>query len=179
MDSTLISWILLCVVMICGSDFWQNHFADALRCNYCFNADLKSDCMYSAQECNYGQVCVIDSTNLTYVIGAKRAIKKTVWQYKMGCAPTITCRDGVSYGPGPYGYSKIYRKCCCSDLCMEPDGVGKGKFSDCPNAFDNVTDSAAPHWNSPALHESQLGALIGGLYYLLYSWCLSSQVSCK
>ena len=167
MDISHITWILWYIVALLCSDLWPYHLAEALKCNYCFNADLKRDCMYSTQDCVFGQVCAIDSTELTYTIGAKRNIEKTVMQYKMGCAATITCRDGVSYGPGPYGYSKIHRKCCCSDLCIEADGTGKGIFTDCPNAFDNVTLSSAAAPLRTLL--GYLGAVISGLYYILYS----------
>ncbi len=173
MDATYVGWILLTLFALFGSDLWQYHFTEALRCNYCFNADLKEDCMYSSQECKQGQVCAIDSTNLTYIIGAKRDTEKTVWQYKMGCTATITCRDGVSYGPGPYGYAKTYRKCCCSDLCIEPDGVGLGNFQDCENALDNVTSSATSYRKSPAFHQGYLGALLSGLYFVHLSWSLN------
>ena len=180
MDFTHITWILWYIMVLLCSDLWPYHLVEALKCNYCFNADLKRDCMYSTQECVYGQVCAIDSTELTYTIGTKREVEKTVMQYKMGCAATITCRDGVSYGPGPYGYSKIYRKCCCSDLCIYADGVGKGVYTDCPNAFDNITlSAAAPPQSSFTFHKGYLGALFSGLYYiLLHSWpCNVSFVS--
>ncbi len=84
-------------------------------------------------------------------------------QYRMGCAATITCRDGVSYGPGPYGYSTTFRQCCCSDLCIEPDGVGKGRYDHCPNAFDNVTDVAVALWKHSYSTQN-------GFYCALFSW---------
>ena len=112
---------------------------------------------------------VKDATRLIYTIGTYRDHKKTVWQYKMGCAPTITCRDGVSYGPGPYGYTKIYRQCCCSDLCIEPDGVGKGRYDHCPNAFDNITNRASSSLEYPSRSTSYGYLCIAGVYYFYYS----------
>ena len=170
MDVMNVSWILWYFLILLCSDLWPYHLVQALKCNYCFNADEKRDCMYSTQDCVFGQVCAIDTIELTYTIGAKRDTEKTVKQYKMGCAATITCKDDVTYGPGPYGYSKIYRKCCCSDLCIRPDGVGRGMYEHCPNAFDNQTSAVAPLRTSFTFQESYFGALLSGLYYILCTW---------
>ncbi len=165
-----ISWITVGLLFVL--DDFKSHYllVEALRCNYCFNADLERDCLYSSQECVYGQVCAKDATELTYTIGPDRMQQKTVWQYRMGCAATITCKDGVTFGPGPYGYSRVYRQCCCSDLCTEPDGVGKERYDHCPNAFDNVTDVAVSLWkHSYSTHNGVYSALFSWIYFFLYS----------
>ncbi len=50
----------------------QDFLVEALICNYCFNADLEKDCLYSSQECVYGQVCAKDTTELTYSLHRKK-----------------------------------------------------------------------------------------------------------
>ena len=74
--------------------------------------------------------------------------RREVQSYEMGCDYGYLCHDGVRYGPGPFGYTRIYRKCCCSDKCREADGVGSGLISQCVHAqynesmlFDNGSDS--------------------------------------
>ncbi len=161
-------WMIIRILLV------LDKIVEGLECNYCFNADLVQDCYYTSQECIFGEVCALDSTELTYTIGADRRRTKTVWQYKMGCASTITCRDGASYGPGPYGYSKIHRQCCCTDLCTEPDGVGKGRYDHCPNAFDNQTDSSSAilSWrveSSNIFHRGYFSAFLTWIYYVTYS----------
>ncbi len=173
MDYLHISYWSIGVFVIILDDLnYFKYLAEGLKCNYCFNADIVQDCYYTSQVCKFGEVCALDSTELTYTIGAARSKTKTVWQYKMGCAPTITCRDGASYGPGPYGYSKIHRQCCCSDLCSEPDGVGQGHYQNCPNAFDNQTSSSAASFltlkSSNVIHTGYYSAFISWIYYITY-----------
>ncbi len=166
MDNLHISYWSLTLLILILDDF--NHFkylAEGLKCNYCFNADLVQDCHYTSVECRLGEVCVLDSAELTYTIGAKRNQNKTVWQYKMGCLTTISCKDGASYGPGPYGYITVDRKCCCSDLCTEPDGVGKERYDHCPNAFDNITNVASSLMDYPSA-----SANYASIYTLLVSF---------
>lgn len=57
----------------------------------------------------------------------------------MGCHHYSMCRDHDSHGPGPYGYANMQMVCCCSDLCEQPDGVGKGDYDHCPLVWDNYT----------------------------------------
>ncbi len=162
-----ISWTTIILVLLLDLLKPSCVLVTGLVCNYCFNADVERDCLYTSQACVNGEVCAKDATRLTYTIGTFRDHEKTVWQYKMGCAPTITCRDGVSYGPGPYGYTKIYRQCCCSDLCIEPDGVGKGRYDHCPNAFDNITNGATSNleYKLPLLHAGNLKMFLAGVYF--------------
>ena len=110
----------------------------ALQCNYCYNADKMEDCFYSKRTCESKQICFVDTSKVTYSAGTAK--ERTAYMYKMGCAYSSLCKDGISYGPGPHGYSRIVRQCCCTEKCTKGDGSGKGKYDICPWAMPNATD---------------------------------------
>lgn len=109
----------------------------SLLCNQCFNADKPVDCKRTGKLCRPGQICFVDANAIKYEEGSVR--ERTLFMYKMGCAHASICKDGVSYGPGPYGYSRIVRSCCCTDKCSEPDGSGKGIYDKCHISTYNTT----------------------------------------
>ena len=55
----------------------------------------------------------------------------------MGCEVAYLCRDGITYGPGPFGYSTKKRECCCHDNCLKADGTGNENI-------ENI-DKECPH----------------------------------
>ena len=116
-------------------------FASGLLCNLCYNADKVVDCMRATQQCAPDETCFRDSMVITY--DGANDVEHTVWMYKMGCTFTAICRDGVSYGPGPYGYSRIIRFCCCTDRCNEPDSSGKGHYQNCSPGVINSSINGA------------------------------------
>ena len=142
MINCLYWYLVVLVLVLLYCDLPHCPLTEALQCYYCYQADIQEDCFWNIQNCKKGQVCAVDTTKLIYTTGIKRDSKKTVLQYKMGCVDTIVCKDGSSYGPGPYGYAWIYRECCCSNKCTKPDGTGKGDYRNCPNAFRNSTGSS-------------------------------------
>lgn len=119
-------------------EFPAKSAARRITCNYCYNADKMDDCFYSQRKCEHKQICFVDTSKVTFASGTDQ--ERTSYMYKMGCAYSSICKDGVSYGPGPNGYSRIVRQCCCSPRCTEGDGSGKGKYDLCPWAMPNATD---------------------------------------
>merc|ERR1712018_1012769 len=117
------------------------NYVGGLQCNRCHNANMVVDCQRAVETCQPGQACYRDSTQTTYETSDRKSV--TVWMYKMGCTFTPICRDGISYGPGPYGYSRIIRFCCCTDRCNAPDGTGIGVYTNCSSAVVNGTISDA------------------------------------
>ena len=144
----LLGWILL--------SGWLPKPALAIICNYCYNADSIADCLLTSRKCESTQVCFVDTSKVTYDSAGKNP--RTVKMFKMGCAYSSLCKDGVSYGPGPYGYSRIVRQCCCTDRCTQGDGSGQGSYEKCPWAVPNATpvpnngrasqklDDSLDHW---------------------------------
>ena len=139
-----------------------------ILCNYCFNADRVEDCTRSARRCQPGDVCFIDESKITYNPSGMQNEKsqRTVYMFKMGCTFHGMCKDGISYGPGPLGYSNIKRQCCCSDRCLKTDGVGDGNYEHCSSPVANltITDDA---WSlRPSLTASLLIAVWTTSLYL-------------
>ena len=109
-----------------------------LVCNYCYQADLKEDCHLNVIHCQAEHVCSVETSVIYYGRQREDETKKYM-MYKMGCEHYSLCRDRVSSGVGPYGYSVDTNICCCSHRCEEPDGVGKGNIDHCPMLWDNYT----------------------------------------
>lgn len=63
--------------------------------------------------------------------------------YRMGCTDAYLCRDRVTYGPGPFGYTRNNRQCCCTSHCTEADGVGiEVNDPNCPHDREEFRSSA-------------------------------------
>ena len=115
-----------------------------IECNYCFNADRRKDYYLATVRCNIGEVCFVDSGVITYADKTKKVHQLP--SFEMGCYYGYLCADGVRYGPGPFGYTRIERQCCCSDRCVQADGVGKGVIHNCVHAqFNESTISAGSY----------------------------------
>ena len=109
-----------------------------LVCNYCYQADIKEDCHLNVINCQPEHVCSVETSLVTYE--GKGHKEQKYRMYKMGCEHYSLCRDRVSSGVGPYGYSVVTKICCCSQRCEDPDGVGKGVLDHCPMLWSNFTE---------------------------------------
>ena len=87
------------------------------------------------------QVCAIDTGDVHYT--DKYKTTQHFETFEMGCEVAYLCRDGVTYGPGPFGYSRKKRECCCSDKCLIADGTGSGDADHCPHS-DAAFKALAP-----------------------------------
>ena len=108
-----------------------------LVCNYCYQTNLREDCHINVIHCQPGHVCSVETSMVTY---KGKGYKKKYRMYRMGCDHYSLCRDRISSGVGPYGYSVVSKICCCQHRCEEPDGVGKGVVDYCPMLWKNYTE---------------------------------------
>ena len=114
-----------------------------ILCNYCYQAERMEECMHPTRRCRPGNICFIDEGTFTYQPWGgnvkDKSQTRTVYMFSMGCIFYGMCEDGISYGPRSNGYSHIRRQCCCSDRCLESDGVRDGNYDQCSSPVVNLT----------------------------------------
>ena len=138
----------------------------ALVCNYCYQADAREDCHINTIDCKPDYVCTVETSLVSY---KGRHVSKVMPMYKMGCEHHSLCRDRVSSGVGPYGYSVVTKICCCNHRCEEPDGVGKRILDNCPQLWENYTNSVTFSAGVDTVKANSIRNLIGwvGMYWII------------
>ena len=133
----------------------SRHLATGLTCNSCNIADIFEDCYINQKVCRNDYVCFVETQSYTFTRSDNSRTKMKV--YSMGCRHFDLCRDRTTHGPGAYGYATSTFKCCCTDHCIEPDGVGLQKYEHCRTLWKNNTISSG---GSPGPYVMQTQILV-------------------